>query len=370
MGFETGPALRFARQAQFHPIKYVRGLAEAVVMRGGRIFTGIHAEHVEGGTPAIVRTDGHHVIQAGAVVVATNAPISSRVKIPLKQSAYRTYVVGLRVPRETVPLGLYWDTAEPYHYARVIPGDDEDDGDLLIVGGEDHRTGESTDDADARFERLVTWARERFVGATDTVARWSGQIMEPADGLGFIGKDPSSGDNVYLATGDSGNGLTHGAIAGMLISDLILGRASEWATLYDPSRKSGLRATAAYLKDAVHMAGQYADWVTRGDVRSADDIQPGHGAIVRRGLHMVAVFRDEAGFCHERSATCPHLGAVVSWNQAEKSWDCPAHGSRFDCLGRVINGPAAGDLAPTPPEPGEETLPLMATTFPSFEPTG
>jgi glycine/D-amino acid oxidase-like deaminating enzyme/nitrite reductase/ring-hydroxylating ferredoxin subunit len=367
MGFESGPCVRFANQAQFHPIKYVRGLAEAVLLHGGRIATSMHVEQVEGGTPCIVRTDGQHEIHAGAVVVATNAPISSRVKIPLKQSAYRTYMVALEVPVGTVPPALYWDTDDPYHYARIIPGGGRGDDDLLIVGGEDHRTGNGHD-ADARYERLIAWSRERFVGATDVVARWSGQIMEPADGLGFIGKDPSSGEHVYIATGDSGNGLTHGAIAGMLLSDLVLGMQNQWATLYDPARKSGLRATGTYLKDAVHMAGQYAGWLAGGDVRSPDDIQPGHGAIVRRGLHMVAVYRDEAGHCHERSATCPHLGAVVSWNQAEKSWDCPAHGSRFDCLGRVLNGPASADLAPAESgEPTKTELPIPLA--PVLDPT-
>src|SRR5262249_5418390 len=134
------------------------------------------------------------------------------------------------------------------------------------------------------------------------------------------------------------------------------------------SRPSALRATAAYLKDAVHMAGQYADWLTRGDVRSADDVRPGEGAVVRRGLHMVAVYRDEAGRGHERSAVCPHLGAVVPWNRAEKSWDCPAHGSRFDCLGRVLNGPAASDLAPYHPDAPQEVA-IPTRTFPSIDPT-
>lgn len=367
-GFHSGPALRFARQAQFHPVKYVRGLAEAVILRGGRIATGVRAERVTGGDPAIVTTDGHHTIRAGAVVVATNAPISSRVKLPLKEAAYRTYCVALHVPRRTVPTALFWDTGDPYHYARIVPHGVDAETDLLIVGGEDHRTGQGNH-APQRWERLTAWARERFVGATHVVARWSGQIMEPADGLGFIGKDPSSGDNVYLAAGDSGEGLTNGAIAGILLTDQILGRAHRWSALYDPARRSGFKATGAYLKDAMKMAGQYADWLGGGDVGSIDDIPSGHGAVVRRGLHMVAVFRDEAGHCHERSAVCPHLGAVVSWNEAERSWDCPAHGSRFDCLGRVMNGPASGDLAPVEAPHDREPVTLPSPTFPSLDPS-
>jgi glycine/D-amino acid oxidase-like deaminating enzyme/nitrite reductase/ring-hydroxylating ferredoxin subunit len=369
MGFETGPALRFGRQAQFHPIRYLRGLAEAVLLHGGRICTGIRAEHIEGGTPATVRTDGGHTIQAGAIVVATNAPISSRWKLPMKQAAYRTYVVALRVPRATVPTALFWDTGDPYHYARVVPGAGGGDNDMLIVGGEDHRTG-GGNHANDRYDRLISWARDRFVGANEVTARWSGQIMEPADGLGLIGHDPSSGEHVYLATGDSGHGLTHGTIAGILLSDLILGRENGWAPLYDPARKSGLRATGKYLKDAAHAVGQYTHWFRGGDVRSSDDIAPGQGAVVRRGLHMLAVYRDHAGHLHERSASCPHLGAVVCWNAAERSWDCPAHGSRFDCLGRVMNGPASSDLSPVEEPAPTDTIPVTAsTTFPALDPT-
>ena len=367
-GFATGPCLRFPRQAQFHPIKYVRALAQLIMERGGRICTGVRAEHVEGGSPARVDCEGHRVIRAGSVVVATNAPISSRVKIPMKQSAYRTYMIAMQVPRRLVPQALYWDTCDPYHYARVIAAGPGAECDLVIVGGEDHKTGQDNH-AEGRYQRLIDWTRERFVGATQVVQKWSGQIMEPSDGLAFIGRDPSAGDNIYICTGDSGNGLTHGTIAGLLLTDLIRGRKNEWAELYDPSR-SALRAAAIFMKEAINSAGQYADWLTSGDVDSEDDIQPGQGAVVRRGLHLLAVYRDEAGHCHERSAKCTHLGAVVAWNAAEKSWDCPAHGSRFDCLGRVINGPASGDLHPVEDvEEEPQEIPLPSTTFPAFDPT-
>ena len=366
-GFDSGPALKFTRQAQFHPIKYVRGLAEAIVARGGRICTGVRAEDVQGGTPARVVCEGGKVITAGAVVVATNAPISSLVKLPAKEPQYRTYMIGMKVPRRSVPLALYWDTSDPYHYVRVIPGGDGAEDDLLIVGGEDHKVGQE-DDAEVRWQRLVDWTRERFVGVTDVVQRWSGQVIEPVDSLAYIGRDPSAGDNVYVATGDSGNGLTHGTIAGMLLTDMILGRSNEWEKLYDPSR-SGLRRHATeYLKEAVNMTAQYADWLGAGDVRDEDAIPAGQGAVVRRGIHLVAIYRDEAGHCHARNARCPHLGAVVSWNHAEKSWDCPAHGSRYDCLGRVINGPANSDLEPFEEEgeTGDEVR-VPSTSVPALE---
>jgi Rieske Fe-S protein len=170
--------------------------------------------------------------------------------------------------------------------------------------------------------------------------------MEPIDGLGFIGRNPLDHDNVYIVTGDSGNGMTHGSLAGIVLTDLISGRDNPWATLYDPSRKT-LRAAPEFAREAVNMAAQYADWVTSGDVDEVGQIAKDAGAIVRRGAVKVAVYRDPTGALHERSAVCTHLGCVVQWNPAEKTWDCPCHGSRFDKFGTVINGPANVDLRRT-----------------------
>jgi glycine/D-amino acid oxidase-like deaminating enzyme/nitrite reductase/ring-hydroxylating ferredoxin subunit len=338
LAIDVGPALRFPRQAQFHPIGYLRGLAQAFVEAGGQIHTGVRAERIEPGKPGRVVTDGQEVILATSIVVATNAPISSRVTIPLRQAAYRSYVVGIDVAAGAVAPALFWDTADPYHYVRVADG--AGGRQVLIVGGEDHKTGQA-DDAVARYDRLEDWAREHFAVTGPVVARWSGQIMEPADGLGYIG---AMGDGTYVITGDSGNGITHGALGALLVTDLVLGRSNPWAAVYDPHRTS-LRAAGSLLRENVNTAAQYADWLRSGDVRSPDDIAPGQGAIVRRGLHLVAVYRDEAGACHERSAACTHLGGRVHWNAGEKTWDCPCHGARYDAMGRVVNGPALHDLA-------------------------
>jgi Rieske Fe-S protein len=173
--------------------------------------------------------------------------------------------------------------------------------------------------------------------------RWSGEVMEPVDGLAFIGRNPMDEPNVFIATGDSGNGMTHGTIAGALITDLIMGRDNEWATLYEPTRKT-LRALPEFAKENINVAEQFTDWVTPGEVDSADEIAPGEGAIVRRGLTKVAVYKDKNGTAHERSAVCRHLGCIVAWNSLEKTWDCPCHGSRYDANGKVIMGPANSDL--------------------------
>jgi Rieske Fe-S protein len=240
-----------------------------------------------------------------------------------------------------VPAVLSWDTGDPFHYIRLAPYGEDD---VLIVGGEDHKSGQA-DDTDERHQRLEAWTRARFPMAKEVAFRWGGLIMETVDYLSFTGRNPLDKENVYVHTGDSGMGLTHGTIAGMLLCDLILGRDNSWASLYSPSRKT-IGAAREYTAENLNVARQYADWLTPGEVSSADEIANGSGALVRRGLHKIAAYRDASGALHERSAVCPHLGCIVHWNRAENTWDCPCHGSRFDCEGRVINGPANSDLAP------------------------
>ena len=339
LAYDTGPCLRFPNQAQFHPLKYLAGVAQAIERGGGRIYSGTHATSLEGGKDAAVTTNSG-VVRARHIVVATNTPVNNLVAVHTKQAPYMTYVIGAKLPRNAVTTALYWDTGDPYHYIRLQPLDAEHD--LLIVGGEDHKSGQA-DDIEERHPRLEQWTRERFPSVGEIAYVWAGQVMEPVDSLAFIGRNPLDAENVYTVTGDSGNGMTHGTIAGMLITDLILGRHNAWAALYDPSRVT-LRASGEFTKEAVNMAAQYADHLTPGDVDDAQQIAQDSGAVMRRGVLKVAVYRDQTGALHERSAVCPHLGCVVAWNPAEKTWDCPCHGSRFDKFGTVINGPANVDL--------------------------
>jgi len=338
--FDTGMCLRFPRQAQFHPLKYLGGLSRAIERLGGRIYTGTHASKMEGGAQARVETSAGHVVTAEAIVIATNTPINDLLAIHTKQAPYTTYVIGARIPRGSVIKALYWDTLDFYHYVRVQAGEHYD---ILLVGGEDHKSGQA-DDGDRRHENLEAWARERFPMIEGVELRWSGQVIEPVDGIAFIGRNPGDPQNIYIATGDSGMGMTHGTIAGILITDLIMNRECDWTTLYDPARTT-LRASLEYAKENLNVAVQYEDYLTGGNVGSAEEIANGDGAIVRRGMSKLAVYRDEQGTLHERSAVCPHLGCIVSWNTLEKTWDCPCHGSSFDRYGRVINGPANCDLA-------------------------
>jgi Rieske Fe-S protein len=211
------------------------------------------------------------------------------------------------------------------------------------VGGEDHKTGQA-DDCEQRFARLESWARDRFPFAGEITDHWSGQVLEPVDGTGYIGRNPGD-KNVYVATGFSGNGITYGTISGMLIVDLIAGRENPWAKLYDPARKTlQPKALADYVRENANVAAQMTDYVTAGDEPAADKIEKGDGAILREGAKKIAAYRDESGTLHKLSAVCPHLKCIVRWDSCEKTWDCPCHGSRFDALGRVLNGPAISDL--------------------------
>jgi glycine/D-amino acid oxidase-like deaminating enzyme/nitrite reductase/ring-hydroxylating ferredoxin subunit len=348
-GFESGPCIHFARQGQFHPLKYLNGLASAFERAGGRLYTGTRAASVTGGKQAVVQTADSLTITCEAAVVATNVPFNDLVAIHTKQAPYHTYVIAARTPPGAISQALYWDTHDPYHYVRLqrttnaeIGGDNSDPVDLLIVGGEDHKAAQASD-INERYERLEAWMRERFPAAREVEFRWSGQVMETQDGLAFIGRNPLDKGNVYIVTGDSGMGMTHGTIAGILLTDLIAGRENRWGGLYDPSR---IRAGAVgdFLKENLNVAAQYTSYLTPGEVSSVDEITPNTGAVVREGIGKIAVFRDSAGELHRRSAVCTHLGCIVGWNPSASTWDCPCHGSRFDPYGKVVNGPASVDL--------------------------
>lgn len=354
--WDSGPALRFPRQATFHPLKYLKGLTRAILRDGGKIYTGVHAEKIVDGVPARVTTENGRVISADHVVVCTNTPVNDWLIIHSKQAAYRTYVIGARIPKGSVPNGLYWDTPDPYHYIRLQPGEDKSgselDYDVLIVGGEDHKTGQA-EDTDQRFASLEQWARERFPMIERVDYRWSGQIIEPVDYMAYIGKNPGGDEHIWIATGDSGNGMTHGTIAGIILNELVQGRKHQWARLYDPARVR-LRAAPEYVRENANVAEQYKDYFTGGEASEVAAIKTGEGAVIGRGKGKIAVYRDDAGGIHQRSAICTHLYCIVRWNDTEKTWDCPCHGSRFDPYGKVVNGPAITELSPVFPEQKKE----------------
>lgn len=353
-GFTSDKPLRcikFPQQGQFHVLKYLKGLADVVVSRGGEIYTNSRAEEI---SKHGAKANGY-TIKANHIVVATNTPINDRVTMHTKQWAYRTYVIAAKVEKGVLPYAMWWDTgnqfskwvAKPYHYVRLEPmGDDYD---LLIVGGEDHKTGQADEEhisEEERYVRLTQWAKQHFPYFSQVQYKWSGQVMEPVDCLGFIGKNPGD-DNIYIITGDSGNGMTHGTIGGLLINDLITGNKNPWEDLYNPARIT-FKTGDDYLSEVGNMAYKMAkDWIASGDIKDVSQLPNGEGAIISSGLKKIAAYRDSNGLLHTCTAVCPHLGGVLQWNSDEKSFDCPLHGSRFTPYGEVINGPALTNLKHT-----------------------
>jgi glycine/D-amino acid oxidase-like deaminating enzyme/nitrite reductase/ring-hydroxylating ferredoxin subunit len=352
LGFDTefmaavplmrAPGIRVEGQARFHPREYLAGLARSVTERGGRIHE--HSDASEfSSDPFGVKVNGH-TIACDSIVLATHNPlvgtagIVSATLLQTKLALYTSYVVAGRVRRGTVPDALFWDTADPYHYLRIHAAGDHD---MVIFGGEDHKTGQTTDTAQC-FQRLEARLKA-LIAEVAVTHRWSGQVIETPDGLPYIGP---MGDRQYLATGFAGNGMTFGTLGAMMIADAITGRANPWADLFDPGRKALGRSTWEYLKENK----DYPYYLIRdrfagGEARSLRAVKRGHGTIVDRNGARVAAYRHEDGTVTMRSATCTHMGCVVGWNDAEHTWDCPCHGSRFTTNGDVISGPAESPLA-------------------------
>lgn len=341
-------SLRYPNQAQFHILLFLHGLAEAIVRKGGRIFTHSKAKEFKENS---VKVNGFEV-KANYIVVATNTPVAGPLITHLKQWPYRTYAIAAKIPKGSIQPTLWWDTGDqdvpwaekPYHYIRIEEGTDEHD--YLIVGGEDYKTGQEDREeipAEKRYERLESWAKAHFKGITGVAANWSGQVINTVDGCGFTGKNPGS-DTTFIITGDTGNGITNASIGARLITDLIEGRKNKYEAVFDPSRHVMPHTPGKYLQEVGNMVRQYGEWLMPGDHKTMEELKPGEGAVLREGVKKIAVYRDENDKLHTCTAVCPHLGAIVQWNADEKTFDCPAHGSRFTPLGKVINGPSNGNL--------------------------
>ena len=343
-GLDTGRSLRFPDQGRFHPLKYLAGLARAIVAHGGRLFADtahVSDEEKDGGVEIV--TERGPVIRAKAAVFATNSPTNNKVAIHPKQEPNRTYAIAGRVPKGSVPDALLWDSYEKYHYVRIQELSETED--LLIVGGEDHRSGEA-DDMPDRFARLAEWTRKRYPSFGRSDFSWSGQVMETIDFMPFSGRNPGN-RNIYIHTGDSGQGLTNGVAGSLAIAAAILGRACPFAGIFDPGRKPAHSTTAIgeFVRGQAGAVKNLAEKLGPGELGSADALKPREGAIIRRGLHKIAAYRDDDGTLIERSASCTHMGCIVHWNSFERCWDCPCHGSQFAVDGQVLNGPAVKPLA-------------------------
>ncbi|MCC7127034.1 MAG: FAD-dependent oxidoreductase [Acidobacteria bacterium] len=335
------PGLRVIDQARIHPRKYLTHLARAITSMGGAIHETSSADEFES-QPLSVKANGH-TIRCTDVVLATHNPLvgltstADAALLQTKLALYTSYVLAADVPKGVVDDALWWDTADPYRYWRVEPHADRD---VVIVGGEDHKTGQVTDTRECHA-RLEQWLH-RVVPKARVTHRWSGQVIETPDGLPYIG---SNAEHQYFGTGYSGNGLTFGTLAAMMIADAIAGRKNPWSDLFHPSRKAIRHGLWEYVKENVdYPYYMLRDRFAGADSRPLRSIRRGEGRVIERGGEKVAAYRDGSGAVTLRSAVCTHMGCIVGWNTSERTWDCPCHGSRFKPTGDVLSGPAESPL--------------------------
>jgi glycine/D-amino acid oxidase-like deaminating enzyme/nitrite reductase/ring-hydroxylating ferredoxin subunit len=334
--FAVPVAVGLADQAEFHPRKYVLGLAEQVAGDGSHVFEQTTVTAVEQGPPSRVSANGH-TVTAGAVVVATGMPILDRGLYFARETPVRSYVVAVQAPWR--PRGMYISADEPTRSLRAHPVEGEE---LVLVGGESHKPG--TGDPARSYARLEQFAREHFEVA-DIPYRWATQDYMPADGMPYVGRLWPFSDRILTATGFRKWGLANGTAAAMMLCDRLSGRDNPWSSTFDSMRVKPLAAVRGMVEEGIQDGFYFfADRVRKRG--SAEEVRPGEGRVVGKGLLQAAVYRDESGTMHRRSARCTHLGCIVSWNNAERTWDCPCHGSRFGVDGEVLQGPAVKPLAP------------------------
>jgi glycine/D-amino acid oxidase-like deaminating enzyme/nitrite reductase/ring-hydroxylating ferredoxin subunit len=337
------PAVRFANQAKFHPRKYLRSLVEKIAGGSSYVFEKSAAAEFDAKKHRV--KVNRNWISFDRMVMATNNPLVGRASVAgatllqTKLSLYTSYVLSGRIPSDTVPEALFWDTREPYDYLRI---DRHRGFDYLVYGGEDHKTGQKKQTQKA-YVRL--WRRlKKIIPEARVDHRWSGQIISTPDGLPYIGENA---DRQFVATGYCGNGITFGTIAAMMARDWATGRKNPWTDLFAVDRKKIKGATWNYLRENKdYPYYMIKDRIARPEADSVSKLKRGHGLIIGSRGKKVAAFRDRNGKIHRLSPVCTHLGCLVRWNPAESTWDCPCHGSRFKSTGEVIAGPAEEPLPP------------------------
>ena len=332
-------AFRLDEQAQFHPRKYLLPLAAEVAGDGSHVFELTRVVDVDAGDPCRVRTE-RGTLTAGAVVVATHLPILDRGFFFAKAHPHRSYAVAATIDDGRDPRGMYINVGTPTRSVRTAG---EDGRLLVLVGGEGHKPG-TEPETERRYRTLEEFTSRHF-GTSDFRYRWSTQDYMPVDKVPYIGRLTRTNVRVDVATGFNKWGMAHGTAAAMMLADAILGRPSPWADLYDAKRLKPVASTPKFVKENASAARHFfGDRLNRGDGDSPEALAPGEGRLLRVGGRKTAVYRDESGALHALSPVCTHMGCHVNWNPAERSWDCPCHGSRFSGDGQVIQGPATGDL--------------------------
>ena len=337
--FDIAGAVKFTDQAQFHVRKYLLHLADTIGEDGSYVFENSRVMTVEEGEPCKVITKDA-TLQATDVLLTTHLPIMDQGLFFAKTYPQRSYIIGAKISPEKAPEGMYIGVGNNYHSIRTTP---TEDGDLLLlIGGGGHKVGAKSETEES-YQELERFAHANF-GIDKIDYRWSSQDYESFDKLPYIGKLTPANDHIYVSTGYSLWGMSKGTMAGMLLADLVQGIANPWADLYDSLRATPF-VTQESIKNNLEVGMHWVGDRLKGiDKWSTDDVKPGEGKLITYKGEKVGVYKDEAGKVTAVSATCPHLGCIVNWNSAEKSWDCPCHGGRFTCDGKIIQSPATKDL--------------------------
>jgi glycine/D-amino acid oxidase-like deaminating enzyme/nitrite reductase/ring-hydroxylating ferredoxin subunit len=334
-------AIQFKTQGQFHPIKYVRSLAQAFVALGGIILDQTFVSESVQENKVHLTTAGGTTLKSVNLIYATHIP-PGITAFSLRCAPYRSYVVGVKLKnQQDYPNSLVYDMQDPYHYFRTHEIDGQK---VLIVGGEDHKTGH--DDPDEAFKNLESFVKQHY--ALEEISyKWSSQYYVPVDGLPYIGNLGKSTDHTYIATGFNGNGMMYGTLSGKIISDLILEKDNKFSDLYSPSRMKPVAGFSEFVKENADVAYHFiADRFSSDDLESVADLAPGEGKVVELKGQKVAIHKDYSGVVTALKPVCSHAGCIVSFNSAEQSWDCPCHGGRFDVSGKFLSGPPRKDLTP------------------------
>ena len=336
--FDVTGALRLPDQAQFHPRKYLLHLASLVTGDGSSIYENSPVTGIDEGEPCVVEGEGGRVL-ATDVIMATHYPFLDRGLFFPRIHQKRSYAIVGPAPGDA-PDGMFISADSPTRSIRTIPDEERT---LLLIGGNGHATGQNNE-TEEEYRDLTQWAGERFA-LKEPTHRWSSQDGSTVDMLPYVGTARRTSKRVYTATGFGKWGMTNGTVAAAVVTDAILGQENRFAPLFDPHRVTVSASAGDFLKENLKVAKHFVqDRVLHPQRKPFDELGPGDAAVERVGLGQVAAYRDEAGVLHAVAAECTHLGCVVRWNGAERSWDCPCHGSRFDHEGKVLHGPATRDL--------------------------
>lgn len=335
---EFEKAIVYHEQANIHPSRYVYALAKAFEKSGGVILQDCMVKGFKGDKVIEVETS-QGTIETRTLIWATHIPPGVNL-LHFRCAPYRSYAMAVSLNGDAYPDGLAYDMYDPYHYYRtqIIDGKK-----YLIVGGEDHKTAHE-ENTEGCFNRLEAHVRKYF-DVKEVAFKWSSQYFEPADGLAYIGHLPGNPDNVLVATGYGGNGMTYSHIAAITLTDLITKGESEYAKLFDPDRLKPIAGFANFVKENADVVKEFVGKrLSTEKLSELTDIAPGEAKLVKYEGKSLALYKDEEGQLHAVSPVCPHAKCAVGWNSAEKSWDCPCHGSRFTTDGEVLTGPAVSGL--------------------------